>query len=104
MITGFFPGRIRLRSPIFKNQAIAGRAISILTQFPPVTFTEHTPSTGSILVKYDVAQLPTENLQRLLPFFKKLEKAADTYSGNDNQPILDILDEFESCLKNLEDA
>ena len=104
MITGFFPGRIRLRSSIFKNQTIANRALSILTQFPPVTFAEHTSSTGSILVEYDVGQLPTETLQQLLPFFKKLEKAADAYSGNDNQPILDMLDEFESCLKNLEDA
>ena len=40
MITGFFPGRIRLRSPVFKNQAIADRAFSLFTDFHPVTHAE----------------------------------------------------------------
>jgi hypothetical protein len=101
MITGFFPGRIRLRSPVFKNQAIADRAFSLFTDFPPVTHAEHNTTTGSILIEYDVTQLPTETLQQLLPFFKKFEEAADAYSENNSQPLLNMLDELEAYLKNL---
>ena len=82
MITGFFPGRIRLRSPVFKNQAIADRAFSLFTDFPPVTHAEHNTTTGSILIE-------------------KFEEAADAYSENNSQPLLNMLDELEAYLKNL---
>ena len=75
MITGFFPGRIRLRAPVFKDTAITQRALSIL-KAPALSSIikeiEHNPVTGSVLIKYHPTKVPIAKLTPLLPFFKKL--------------------------------
>ena len=82
MITGFFPGRIRLRAPVFKDTAITERALSIL-KAPALSSIikeiEHNPVTGSVLITYHPTKVPIAKLRPLLPFFKKLEKEAHVY-------------------------
>lgn len=102
MITGFFPGRIRLRAPIFKDTAVTARALSILKRSPAVKDVEHNPSTGSILLKYHPAKVPLAQLRPLLPFFKKLEKEASAYSEKNKSVILSMLDELEGYMKSWE--
>lgn len=101
MITGFFPGRIRLRAPIFKDTAITQRALAILKQSSAVKRIEHNPITGSILLEYSPAHVPIEKLRPLLPFFKKLEKEAASYSEKNRNTILTMLDELDTHVKSL---
>ena len=105
MITGFFPGRIRLRAPVFKDTAITDRALSIL-KAPALSSIikeiEHNPVTGSVLIKYHPTKVPIAKLTPLLPFFKKLGKEAEAYSEKNKTVILAMLDELEGYVKNWE--
>lgn len=107
MITGFFPGRIRLRAPVFKDSGITERALSIL-KAPPLSSIikdiEHNPVTGSVLIKYHPTKVPIAKLTSLLPFFKKLEKEAKNYSEKNRAAILAMLDELEGYVKTWETA
>ena len=107
MITGFFPGRIRLRAPVFKDTAITERALSIL-QAPAlssiVKAIDHNPVTGSVLITYNPTKVPMAKLTPLLPFFIKLGKEAETYSEKNKADILAMLDELEGYVKNWETA
>ena len=47
MITSFFPGRIRLRAPVFKDKILVEKAIQILKKFPALKNLEHNPLTGN---------------------------------------------------------
>ena len=102
MITGFFPGRIRLRAPIFKDEDIAKRALSIL-QHPALSSIikniEHNLVTGSVLLKYHPTKVPITKLRPLLPVFQKLEKEAKNYSEKNKPVILAMLDELEEYVK-----
>jgi len=102
MITGFFPGQIRLRAPVFKDSGITERALSIL-KAPALSSIvkdiEHNPVTGSVLIKYHPTKVPIAKLSPLLPFFKKLEKEAKNYSDKNKVVILAMLDELEEYLK-----
>lgn len=105
MITGFFPGRIRLRAPVFKDTAITERALSIL-KAPALSSIvkdiEHNSVTGSVLITYHPAKVPMKKLTPLLPFFKKLGKEAEAYSEKNKTVILAMLDKLEGYVKNWE--
>ena len=78
MITGFFPGRIRLRAPVFKDTAITERALSILKA----------PALSSLINEIE----------------HNLEKEAEAYSEKNKAIILAMLDELEGYVKNWETA
>jgi len=107
MITGFFPGRIRLRAPVFKDSGITERALSLL-KAPALSSVikdiQHNPVTGSVLITYHPTKVPIAKLSSLLPFFKKLEKEAENYSKKNRVVILAMLDELEGYVKDWETA
>lgn len=102
MITSFFPGHLRLRSPALKDTVVTDKVFAILQQFPAIKRIEHNQTAGSILLEYNTAQVPAESLQPLLPVLKKLEKAASAYSEKTKPAILTVLDELESCFTHLQ--
>ena len=102
MITSFFPGHLRLRSPALKDAAIAERLVSILQRFPATKHVDSNAVTGSIVLEYNAAQVPIEKLQPLLPVFEKLEKTASNYSEKTKPTILTLVDELEEHLKKLQ--
>jgi copper chaperone CopZ len=58
----FVPGRVRLRFSELKNRAAAESAKARILQTPGIRAVEVNPVTGSILIEYDLAVLPTEKL------------------------------------------
>ena len=78
MIVSFVPGRIRLRFKELKESAAAENARTRIRETPGITRVEINPLTGSVLIEYDPAVLPTEKLiengkQELAKFNIKLE-------------------------------
>lgn len=71
-VESFIPGRIRLRSSLIKDPAareLLHAAFSLLPGLKTATLNERT---GSLLLTYDPAALPTERLMALLPHLEKL--------------------------------
>lgn len=95
MITSFFPGRVRLRAPVFKDAELTNTAISILKQFPAVKKIEYNPVTGSILLLYNPLKVPIEKIKPLIPVLKKLQHEADSYYEEKKPLILLLLKELE---------
>ncbi|MBR1536374.1 MAG: hypothetical protein IJ630_05500 [Treponema sp.] len=95
MITSFFPGRVRLRAPVFKDAELVSKARSILLKSEAVKNIEHNPVTGSVLIEYHVAKVPMQKLLPMQAFFEKLALEAQNYDGTNRQKISDMLDELE---------
>lgn len=98
MITSFFPGRVRLRAAVFKDQKIVEAAKDILQSSPAVKSVVHNPVTGSVLLEYDVDKVPMDKLTPLAPFFLKLQREAICYSAKKQESILKMLDELKSIV------
>ena len=62
MLVSFVPGRIRLRFKELKENAAAENAKARIKETPGITRVDINPLTGSILIEYDPAVLPTEKL------------------------------------------
>lgn len=74
LIQSFLPGRVRLRSPLIcklESRQIILDAFKDLPGLKNITANEHT---GSLLLQYDPAVLPTDSLMTLLPMFQKLQQ------------------------------
>lgn len=69
MITSFFPGRIRLRAPVFKDTVLVERALSVIKKVPGFINIENNLVTGSVLIHYDPEKVPQEKLLGLKDFF-----------------------------------
>ncbi len=95
MITSFFPGRIRLRAPVFKEQNLVAKARSILAKSDAIKNIEHNPVTGSVLIEYYPSKVPMEKLLPLQDFFLRLAKEAESYDGSKQKEILSMLSEVE---------
>ncbi len=100
LISSFFPGRVRLRAPIFKNEELCQKARGILLKSDAVKNIEHNLITGSILLEYDIKKVPMEKLVPMQDFFMKLGKEAERYDGTQSghQKIVAMLDELESIV------
>ncbi len=62
MITSMVEGRIRLRSPHFKDPDLARRFAELAVAVPGMLEVTVNPLAGSALLLYDPAELPTETL------------------------------------------
>lgn len=101
IVTSFFPGRIRLRAPVFKDEGLCQKAMKILSESDAVKNVQHNLITGSILLEYDPKKVPMEKLVSMQNFFVELGKQAEEYDGSQEicQVIIRSLDELESIVK-----
>ena len=97
MITSFFPGRVRLRAPIFKEADLVAKARSILEKSDAVKKIEHNPVTGSVLIEYNVSKVPMAKLLPMQDFFARLANEAQKFDGTESsrQKISGMLDKLE---------
>lgn len=85
MITSFFPGRVRLRAPIFKEEDLVAQARDILQKSAAVKKIEHNPVTGSVLIEYEPSKVPMEKLLPMQDFFTSLANEAQHFNGSQAQ-------------------
>ena len=103
IITSFFPGRIRLRAPIFKDEELFLQAKNIVSRFLQEADVqiENNFFTGSILIQYNAKKLSDEKMKKILSLKetgKKLNKIAEHYTPNDKETVKKMLSEIDSTL------
>lgn len=101
LVTSFFPGRIRLRAPIFKDAELYQKARRILEKLDEngaIKRLDHNPTTGSVLIEYETKKLPMEKLTGMQEFFTKLGNEAERYSSENRTKICSMLEDFENGL------
>jgi hypothetical protein len=72
MIESFVEGRVRLRSPIFKDPIMRERLMSELLKIDGVLKAEVNPRTHGLLLEYDKERLPLSWLRRIAPSLNRL--------------------------------
>ena len=98
MVTSFFPGRIRLRAPVFKEADLVEKAIGILRKFPALKNVENNLLTGSVLIEYDADKVPMEKLISLRDFFMELAKEAERFDGSNRDKIIEMLEKLNQLI------
>ena len=100
IVTSFFPGRIRLRAPVFKDRELFEKARSIIENgTDAVNSIENNPLNGSVLITYSPEKLPLDKLAGLQDFFLKLGKKAEHYTPDDKEEVMKMLEDFEEISK-----
>ncbi|MCR4822724.1 MAG: hypothetical protein K5873_07620 [Treponema sp.] len=95
MITSFFPGRVRLRAPVFKDDELVEKARSILEKSDAVKNIEHNPLTGSVLIEYHPSKVPMAKLLPMQDFFIRLAKEAENFDPGKKEKISSMLDQLK---------
>ncbi|MDR3231019.1 MAG: hypothetical protein LBT65_06245 [Synergistaceae bacterium] len=73
MIESFIEGRVRLRSPLLADAALAEYLTSRLREIGGVRKVEANPRTNGLLLEYDRTRLPLPVLMRAAPLFSRME-------------------------------
>ena len=88
IVSSFFPGRIRLRNDVFKDDDIFSALYSAVGSHSAVKKVVRNERTGSVLVEYISENLPMEKLLALKDEFFALGKLAETYNKKISQLFL----------------
>jgi hypothetical protein len=73
MIESFVEGRVRLRSPLLADAALAERAKQEFLNIGGVQKAEVNPRTRSLLLEYDKTRLPLSLLLQAAPLFSAID-------------------------------
>ena len=98
MQINYFPGRLRLRDPSLRDEAIRSAALAVLHSICPAADSKYNEKTGSVLVTYDPADVPLERLQALVPALKKLRQKVAVYSEKNRGDILSDIARIQSII------
>lgn len=74
MICSFIPGRIRLRSPRFREADNVSALVAILKEQPGMLKIENNPNTGSLLIHYDPEKIDQESALKALALLQTDEE------------------------------
>ena len=98
MQINYFPGRLRLRDPALRDEAIRSAALDVLHSICPAADPKYNEKTGSVLITYDPDSVPLERLQTLVPDLQKLRQKIAVYSENNRDDILSDIARIRSII------
>ena len=98
MQINYFPGRLRLRDPALRDEAIRTAAIAALKSISDDAVCECKEKTGSVLITYDPARVPIERLETLVPYLQKLWQKIAVYSEKNRNDILSDIAQIRSII------
>ncbi len=98
MQINYFPGRLRLRDPALRDEAVRTAAIAALKSISDDAVCEYKEKTGSILITYDPARVPIERLETLVPYLQKLRQKIAVYSEKNRNDILSDIAQIRSII------
>lgn len=87
----YFPGRLRFRDPILRDEDIRNTALEILHIICPEAEISYKEDTASILAVYPADSVNPNELKPLLPLLLKLEPKIRFYTPKKKQEILEYL-------------
>ena len=98
MQINYFPGRLRLRDPALRDEAIRTAALAVLHSICPAADPKYNEKTGSVLITYDPDSVPLERLQTLVPDLQKLRQKIAVYSEKNQDDILSDIARIRSII------
>jgi len=97
----YFPGRLRFRDPILRDQDIRNAALEVVRIICPQAEITYKESTASILAIYPEDALNPDSLKPLLPLLLKIEPKIRFYRPNKKSIILEGIAEIKSQVEKI---
>ena len=97
----YFPGRLRFRDPILRDQDIRNAALEVVRIICPQAEINYKESTASILAIYPEVAVNPDALKPLLPLLLKLEPKIRFYRPKKKADILAGIAEIKSQVEKI---
>ncbi|MCR5400030.1 MAG: hypothetical protein K6E78_00385 [Treponema sp.] len=91
----YFPGRLRFRDHILRDEEIRNAAISVVKKICPLAEITYTEKTSGILATYPENLLDVEKLKPLVPLILEIEPKVRFYTPSKKQIILEGIKKIE---------
>ena len=92
----FFPGRLRFRDPILRDEEIRTAALDVVKLICPDAEITWKESTASILVLYPADKVNPEKLKPLVPLLLKIEPKIRFYTPKKKDAVLAGIEEIKN--------
>ena len=92
----YFPGRLRFRDPILRDEEIRTAALDVVKLICPDAEITWKESTASILVLYPADKLNPEKLKPLVPLLLKIEPKIRFYTPKKKDAVLAGIEEIKN--------
>ena len=92
----FFPGRLRFRDPILRDEEIRAAALDVVKLICPDAEISWKESTASILVLYPADKVNPEKLKPLVPLLLKIEPKIRFYTPKKKYAVLAGIEEIKN--------
>ncbi|MCR5047070.1 MAG: hypothetical protein K6A42_10875 [Treponema sp.] len=99
MDVNYFPGRIRLRDKIFRDQEIRAAFMEIVDVFDADQKISFNEKTASLLLEYDAKKIDEEKFKSLSPLVQKYRSAILFYDQKRKPEILAGINELKAAVK-----
>lgn len=97
----YFPGRLRFRDPILRDQDIRNAALEVVQLICPQAEITYKESTASILALYPADKVNPDSLQPLVPLLLRLEPKIRFYTPKKKTDILAGIAEIKSQVEKM---
>ena len=101
MTYNYFPGRLRFRDPILRDQDIRSAALEVVRLICPQAEITYKESTASILAVYPADEVNPDDLQPFIPLLLKIEPKIRFYTPKKKDDILAGIAEIKSQVENI---
>ena len=91
----YFPGRLRFRDHILRDEEIRNALIEVVKKICPEATITYTEKTSGILATYPPGSIKTDELKPLVPLLLEIEPKVRFYTPSKKQSILDGIKKIE---------
>ena len=97
----YFPGRLRFRDPVLRDNDIRSAALEAVRILCPQAEISYKESTASILAIYPAEAVNIEKLKKLVPYLLKIEPKVRFYTPKKKNEILAGIAEIKGVIGTL---
>ena len=94
----YFPGRLRFRDPVLRDEDIRNAALEVVKLICPAAEITYKESTAGILAVYPPDSVQPEKLKPLLPMLLKLEPKVRFYTPKKKAEVLAGIEAVKKAL------
>lgn len=98
MIESFIEGRVRLRSPLFRDAELANIIRSGLLSSNAVAKAEVNLRTGGMLIEYDKSKLPMPLIMKAAPLFESISAVEKLPSEERAETLRTLIDDVRAVI------
>lgn len=94
----YFPGRLRFRDHVLRDEDIRSAVITVVKKICPEAEITYTEKTSGILATYKTDSIDIEKLKHLVPLLLEIEPKIRFYTPQKKQAVLEEIKKIEASV------